>query len=177
MIFKIDLDRPVKEINSGVNLIPAFRELNDKSMKYIILMYDYDSPYCRLPHKIRKSQVLISLGYVNKETIRKFFYKNKEAFPAAIERFQKLQYSPIHENLISVKQQLAEFDVFLRKKAKNPSEMSLAQRIVKDLPDLHRKMQEMEELIGYREALDDEDEGVVRTTLEDYNEGQEALKK
>jgi len=176
MIFKIDLDRKIRDINKGIDTIPAFKALKDKGMKYIVLMYDYESPYSRLPIEIRKSQVLTALGYVNKDTVRKFFADQRDELPEAIERYKKLQYCPKHENLISVKRQMAEFDRFLRKENKDSKEMSLAKDIVKSLPDLIRNMQEIEELVGYRESIEEE-EKIERTTLEEYMEGQQTIKR
>lgn len=170
MIFKVVHGKDIREVNDNIDVIPEFQECNDKSLKYIFLMYDYDSPYARLPEEIRKQQVLINLEYTNEATIRKFFHRNQKKIEAATQIFKDIQYSAEMEALISCKVQMKEWDSLLRKENKSPGEKSLAQKIFDKMPQYIMRVKEMEELVGYREKYEKEEEGTPKTAIERYLE-------
>lgn len=169
MIFKVVHGKEVREVNRNIDAIPEFAECNDKVLKYVFLMFDYDSPYSRLPHSIREDQIIVNIGYTNADSARQFFHRNKKKIEAAKEAFSDIQYDSQMESLISCKMQMRQWDELLRKKDKNDKEKALAQKIFDKMPSYMARVTEMEELVGYRERYEKE-EGVPKTALERYLE-------
>lgn len=167
MIFKVKHDEKVRDTNPGIDAIPEFSGIPDKVLKYTFLMFDYFSPYNRLPESIRREQVLINLGYTNSGMIKKFASNNKQYIETARKILRKISYDPQLEALISCKIQLSQWDDLLRKESKNDKEQVLAQKILDKLPSYLERVEKIEEIVGFREKFEDgTDEG--KTALERY---------
>lgn len=167
MIFKIKHDEKVRVSNPGIEAVTEFADIPDKVLKYTFLMYDYDSPYSRLPESIRKEQVLINIGYTNEGMIKNFVKNYKDQVEKARKVLKKLQYDSQLEALISCKMQLSQWDDLLRKEDKNDKEKALAQKVFDKLPEYLKRVQEIEEIVGYREKYDNDEEETM-TPLERY---------
>jgi hypothetical protein len=170
MIFKVVHGKKIREVNDSIDAIPEFNSCTDKVMKYIVLMYDYFSPYSRLPFEQRKEQVLISLEYVNKSTIGTFFSRYKSALKKGIAKYIEIQYDEDMESLIAMKAQMAEWREVLKKNNKTEKEADRAVKIFKDMPSHAKKIKELEEIVGYREKFESDEEGTPKTALELYME-------
>lgn len=170
MIFKVVHGKKIRDVNESIDAIPEFQGCSDKVMKYIILMYDYFSPYSRLPFEQRKEQVLISLEYVNKSTVGTFFSRHKTNLSKGTAKYIEIQYDEDMESLIAMKSQMSEWREVLKKKNKTEKEADRAVKIFKDMPSHAKKIKELEEIVGYREKFDADEEGTPKTALELYME-------
>ena len=169
MIFKIKHDEKVRDTNPGIEAIAEFEGVPDKVLKYTFLMYDYWSPYNRLPESIRSEQVLVNLGYTNPGMIKKFASNNKQYIETARKVLRKISYDAQLEALISCKFQLSQWDDLLRKEDKTDKEQVLAQKIFDKLPSYLERVEKIEEIVGFREKFEEgTDEG--KTALERYND-------
>lgn len=170
MLFRVNADEPIRNTNENIDSVPEFLPCNDKTLKYVFLMYDYDSPYARQPHDMRKDLVLAALQYVKPETIKSFFRRNKDNIEAATRAFNKMQYNAEFEALISLKIQLDQWNDLLRKPEKTEKEQALVLKIADKLPDYMKRVKEIEEIVGYRERFEEDDESLQKTALEEYLE-------
>lgn len=169
MIFKVNAEIDIRKTNEDIDAVPEFVECNDKSLKYIFLMHDYDSPYARLPKDIRKEQVLVAIGYTNKNTIITFFQRHGKKIEKASKAFRKMQYNSDFEALISLKIQIKQWNDLLRKDDKSEKELTLAQKIFDKMPSYIKRVKELEEIVGYRDVVEDDDDNQM-STLEEYME-------
>lgn len=169
MLFKVQADEPVRKTNENIDSIEEFIPCNDKTLKYVFLMYDYDSPYSRQPFELRKEQVLAALDYVKQGSIDSFFSRNKKQIEDATSRFNRLQYNSEFETLISLKIQVDQWNDMLRKEKKSEKEEALCHKIFDKMPQYISRIKEMEEMVGYRLKMSDDQEDDM-TSLEEYLE-------
>ncbi|MAH46773.1 hypothetical protein CMI37_13170 [Candidatus Pacearchaeota archaeon] len=94
MLFKLTKDNSVILHKDCYKLCPELKALTEKQMLYVILAYDYKSPYVQLPLEERR------------RTARSQVYKSMEKDPEkkklvsdAIEMYMSLQYEPKRETL------------------------------------------------------------------------------
>tara|TARA_R100000995_G_scaffold16783_1_gene6641 strand:- start:4158 stop:4700 length:543 start_codon:yes stop_codon:yes gene_type:complete len=170
MIFKVVHGKKIREVNDSIDAIPEFKSCSDKVMKYIVLMYDYFSPYSRLPFEQRKEQVLISLEYINKSTIGTFFSRHKNVLKKGISKYVEIQYDEDMESLIAMKAQMDEWREQLKKKNKTDREEDRAIKVFDKMPSHAKRIKELEEIVGYREKFESDEEGTPKTALELYME-------
>ena len=97
MVFDVTIEGNLVE--GKMRLIPEFlaviqkRTLGHPRMKYIAMVYDFDTPY-RMPEKQRKEVVIYDLwGKENKIDPEK-----DPLVIAAIEKYQEIQYDPLRES-------------------------------------------------------------------------------
>ena len=62
MLYKIT-QNDIREDNDSIDATPEFVELNSRELKYIFLVYDFDSPLRQLSLKDRKEQAAENAGY------------------------------------------------------------------------------------------------------------------
>ena len=62
MLYKIT-DKDIREDNDNIDATPAFVPLKSKQLKYIFLVYDFDTPLKQLSLKDRKEQAAENAGY------------------------------------------------------------------------------------------------------------------
>lgn len=168
MIYKIISDQDIRKTNDNIDAVPEFLKCNDKLLKYIFLMNDYDSPYARLPILMRKDQVLVSIGFIKEGTISGFFSRHKENLSLGTRAFNKIQYNSDFEALISLKIQIDQWNDLLRKTEKTDKEMAISQKIFDKMPEYIKRVKELEEIVGYRDDLKNDDDEQEKTTLEIY---------
>ena len=170
MIFRVNAEEDIRKTNENIDAVPEFFACNDKTLKYVFLMYDYDSPYARSPYEMRKDLVLVSLGYIKQGSIDSFFSRNKKNISSATNAFNKLQYNSEFESLISLKIQIDQWNDLLRDPKKTDKQEVLAAKVFDKMPEYIKRVKELEEIVGYRERLEEDDESLQKTTLEEYLE-------
>lgn len=168
MIFRVNADEDVRKANPSIESVPEFAPCNDKALKYVFLMYDYDSPYARQPHDMRRDLVLVALGYLKQGSIDSFFSRNKGSIATATQAFNKLQYNSEFETLISLKIQIDQWNDLLRNPDKTDKQEALSAKVFEKMPEYIKRVKELEELVGYRDRFDEDDESLQRNTLEEY---------
>lgn len=174
MLFKVKSGEDLRYTNDGIDSVLEFVPLCDDELRYIFLMWDYDSPYRNLPIKSREGIVLASMGYGDEKKVLGFFGRvRKDRFDLAVSAFKKMQFSPKHESLLSTRHQICEWNDLMMKDEKTEREMVLIAKIFDKMPDYIKRLDELEELVGYKEKVDIVDE---RTSLELYFENKEGYR-
>ena len=182
MLFKVDLDKSVKELNTSIDTIPEFQKISDRNLKYIFLVYDYDTPYKQLPIGQRKEKVALTVGF-RLEKGRNIFDKNardimngkNRPIERAIKAFKELIYDSDRETLQSIEDLINNIKDDIRNPGKNPKELKDKADLAQKLPVLSRTKKELAQILDVRDEspLDEEDgeEQNQHSTLEMINEG------
>lgn len=165
MIFKVVAGVPLRESNSNIDCVPAFKDADDTVLRYIFLYYDYDSPFFRQSKELREEQVCVACGFLDKAEIIAFKNKNASSLAKVKEAFLPLQYNVEFEALESCKAQVEEWNELLIKKEKSDKEMDLAFKVFDKMTIFLERIKKMEEIVGYREKYDKKMEDDV-TALE-----------
>lgn len=88
MIYKIEKDKTVFESNEGLDTNPAFEKCSDRELKYVLWLYDIDSPYVKMRFVDRQHKAAMEAGY-RKEKGNKRFDKNARLlFAGAVARVE-----------------------------------------------------------------------------------------
>lgn len=168
MIFKVVANTDIRKTNDNIDAIAEFIKCNDSTLKYVLLMNDYDSPYARQPEEMRKESVLIALGYLKEGTVTSFFSRNRENIDKAERVFRKMQYDSDFEALISMKIQVDQYNDLLRNPDKTEKEMVIAQKAFEKMNDYIDSIKKLEEKVGWREDYHSEKQEDNKSTLERY---------
>lgn len=157
MLFKLNKDNTAVLHQECYQLCPALKNLNSKQILYIILTYDYDSPYRLLPLEERrrtaKAQVY-GTSDVKPE--------NDKIILVGIKIFMSLQYDPKRESIetYSKKIQLLENDLLTSSGA---SEIT---GIIKSIEHLTKASDNMQKDIDRDESLEELEGGGKLSLLE-----------
>ena len=135
MIFKIS-DKDFFRDNSEALLFPEFKKVGSPAMKYIILVYGYDSPLREMPIDDRKTRAAELAG------VQKFSEKDKTMqsyndlievrkpnVRDAITTFQSLQFDFDKDLLLAYEDQLTEFKALMRNKDKSDKQLDQALKV------------------------------------------------
>ena len=96
--------------DNGVTLVPEFKlvleteKLGQDAMKWIAMVYDYESPYRHYTEKERVKAV--SMDLYNSYT---WSGHNKPEMKAAASKYKELQFDPLDEQLIAFNKKINEF--------------------------------------------------------------------
>lgn len=183
MLFSIT-NKPLYKDNPEILGISEFDSVDDRLLKWIFFVYDYESPYRKIPFEQRKE--LIADKYLFSESKgTKFDKLCKEALKGqyppvqkAIAAFKEMQYDDDRETLESVKLAIRDLREMLGKPASNFKE-------AKDKADLGSKIRQLAEEKKMLEQLfelrgsDDDGDDVARqeSELDTYMEEVSSLKK
>jgi hypothetical protein len=180
MLFNVDLDKPVRETNPEIDTIREFKDIPDRSLKYVFLVYDYKSPYRELPMQQRKEKVALMVGF-KMETGRKMFDKNarevlKEknyAVERARKAFTELIYDQDRDTYQAIDDLINNTKDYIRKTSNIASEMDKKIKMAKELPALASTKAQLAQILDISDKieLDEEDEESQVSTLEMSNEG------
>lgn len=173
MIYKVVDGKDIRETNENIDCVPEFKCCNNKTMKYVVLMNDYNSPYIRMPLKERKEMVLLNLGYSNKRTIENFFYRNKDHISKATEIYNGIQYNQEYESLLSMKAYIQELNDIMSKPKKTDKERTIAHKAFENMSTYQETLKEMEQKVGWLEDYGASKVKKGMTTLEIYHQEQE----
>ena len=69
MLFKIT-EADIRKDNPNIDAIPAFRDLTSKELKFLFLVYDFDTPLKQLSLNDRKEQAAENAGYARENEKR-----------------------------------------------------------------------------------------------------------
>jgi len=142
MIFKITKEGDFFEDNPTAYLIEDFKKINSRDMKYISLVYDYDSMLCNMPTYERKLRALELLEYeTNKDgnwpkNVRDMIEGNSEKFVNAVRAFRGLMSDEDKETLVAYIAQLKECQRLMKKTKKSPSEITASSKMTKEMENL-----------------------------------------
>jgi hypothetical protein len=115
MLFDIDKEGNLFSQDPRVVAVPEFNELykakgfGAKYIRYIVFVYDYDSPYSRRPFELRKTEVCNMLfgtkthGELDTDIVKK-----------AIKVYNQLQYDPLNEQVNLMMDEVEKFNTLFR---------------------------------------------------------------
>lgn len=143
-LFKIDSEGDVRLQDDTFLLIPELKEVYDskelgsKAIRWIVLVYDYKSPYRQLTLSARIKEATEDI--YNKEKIKVL---NNGIMQDAIKKYNKLQFDPLRDQYQVYTDKIAEYNQYMR-------DMGLRAETAKELQDL---MIGSEKVIKARENL------------------------
>ena len=173
MRFKVKDGIPIRDLNEDIDAVPEFKGCSDKVLRYTFLMYDYESPYARMPEDNRKKLVMGAIGYDNANTIRSFIHRYGGHIEKAKTVLRRMQFSLEHESLLAMKAQLARWNKELldgatdKKKKQSAAQQKITVQIFDKLPDYIKRIKDLEKIVGY---IDEEEDAALSdmTSLELY---------
>ena len=181
MLFRVDFDKPILETNPDMGIIPEFKDVPDRNLKYMCLVYDYESPYKNLPMKERKEKVAFRVGFkmekgrkVLDKNARDIMNGNNPRLEKAIKAFKELIYDSDRETYESIDQLISNIRDFIKIPSKSAQEMDKKANMAQKLPSLSQTKKQLAQILEIQDKVVDEEEEVVEeiSTLEMVNEGQ-----
>ncbi len=175
MLFKIT-DKPLYEENPSLNAVPEFREKSERMLRYVFLVYDFDSPYRKIPLEKRKEKCVILAGYKYEsdgkrldKNARDIISGNNVTVNTIINAFMGLQDNTEKAMLAALDEQLYEWIELMKKKNKSIKESDLVLKISKELPGFMRRKQELEDIVDGRVGDESPEESKPMSTLDEVN--------
>jgi len=160
MRFILESEKDVFTSNPSLGMTEHLSKLSNREVKWIVLVYDYESPLSQMPLPIRKVKAGTMTGWAVKGAVvtgaLKIIIdgKNKKVNDGIIE-YKKIQFDENQEALIAYNEQLKEYRMFFKQKNKKPTELKLAAGLQKQMPELLKARDEIAKLVGLR-AHDEE---------------------
>lgn len=185
MLFNIKASEPVRETCPDIDSIPEFEGITDRQIRYVILVYDYDSPYRQQPLDERKVRVAKDVGYsYNPDTSKITEREGKNIINndipdvvRAIKKYRELQYDEERDLLMAYDEQLLQFKEFFRKKGKTEDEIKLALAITKQYNELISDRKAMIESLGLKGEIGDEEDEFADEALSLIDQVNMGIKK
>lgn len=179
MLFKVEANKDVFELNPELKAITEFERLTDRQMKYVILATDYKSPFRKLTIDERKYQSALASGYklttdgkrldTNATSLVKGKVGNVEA---GIAKYRELQKDEDYETLLSLSSLIAQ----IREANNMPNKSMTDLKTVVDmnigkLDKLIQTKKNLEDVLDMREdapidpQIDPNDDSIDESTL------------
>jgi hypothetical protein len=170
MLFKVT-SKKLYEDNPEILGIAEFDKVDDRLLKWIFFVYDYESPYRKIPFDQRKD--LVADKYLFSETKgTKFDKLCKEAlvgkYPPvqkAIAAFKEMQYDDDRETLESIKLGIRDLREMFRMPATTFKEAKEKADLGGKIRQLAEEKKMLEQLFELRDSSDDGDD-VTRQSSE-----------
>ncbi len=181
MLFKVT-DRDIREDNPGIEAIPEFKQLSDRNLKYIFLVYDYDTPYKQLPIDKRKERIGHRVGF-RLEADGKRFDKNARGImenkaprmKEATRAFMDLLYDSDKETFQAVCDLITNIRDFIRQISSSAGEYQKKVAMAEKLPRLEETKKSLAQILNIREETREEEpdnsEKKEMSTLDLVNQG------
>jgi len=115
-LFKIEKDGNVLLQDQTIALSPELfalykhKDYGSRAIRWIVSMYDYNSPYRNLPESERKQEVTFDI-YKKKS----HYILEKDIVKEAAAKYQKLQYDPLLEQYSVFNEKMAQFNEYIKK--------------------------------------------------------------
>lgn len=142
--------------NPSLEMFPQFEKLRDREMKWIALVYDYDSPLAQMPLPIRQKKAghMVGHSFDDKDNptgkLKEMLDGADRDVIEAVKEYKKIQYDENKETLLAYNEQLDQFREFMRRTNKKASELKFAQSLQKQMPDLLKAREEIAKIVGFR---------------------------
>lgn len=166
----------IRKDNPSIDAIPEFAKCNDRELKYVVLTYDYDSPYRKLKFADKQKRAATAAGY-KKEKNRDILDRNARIamtggnpkVQAAIIAYKETQRDMDKEILLTIDQQIELYMDQLRSVPESAQDWNLRLKINKEWKLLVKDRQEIATLLSLRGEEEEE--------LEEVNEELSTLDK
>ncbi len=175
MLFKVT-SKDLFEENPSLNSVPEFIGKSERMLKYIMLVYDFESPYRKIPLEARKEKCVILAGY-KYETDGKRLDKNARDIVSGnnttvnnlIKVFMELQHDPEKDMLATYDSIMVEWKELIAKKNKTEKEQALVIKIIDGFGKYAQKRKELLEVLGERGVEADKDLSRQMSTIDEMN--------
>lgn len=166
MIFKIEKGKTLLESNPEIQNFPRMANCSDRTLRWIFFVYDYETPFRKLPLEDRKEKAADVVGFKREPTGR--FDKNArnviqlklEGLSDTIAEFSMLQYDQEKDLIKGYETQIDDAIQLMKKENKSDKDWANLMKINKDLPGIIKTKKELELQVGYRtEETAQEDTG------------------
>ncbi|HEY0751368.1 MAG TPA: hypothetical protein VGD26_09435 [Chitinophagaceae bacterium] len=158
MLFKVQKGKDVFELNPQLKAIEEFEPLTPRQMEYVILAFDYKTPFRKLEWQERKKQAALEAGYKLEKGGKRLDINGRntvEGKVAAIEKARKkydtMQKDEDYESLLGLSKLIADIRELNNKPQKTVQELEKAVKFSLQLPALMKAKKELEEILDRRE--------------------------
>jgi hypothetical protein len=167
MIFKVAKDKKIIEQNPEIEAFEAMMKCSDRELRYIFFVYDYETPFRKMPLETRKLKAADLAGFL-REKGSTCFDKNGRAtingkipkVEAAIAEFMEMQYDQEKELIHAYNIQIQEAMDLMKKKDKTDKDWGVLLKVNKELPSIIKTKKDLELAVGYRVEEEKTDEGM-----------------
>jgi hypothetical protein len=181
MLFKVEPGKSVRELNPELSSIKEFDKIPERNLEFIFLVYDYESPYRKLPLDQRKEKVAFNVGF-KMEKGRRILDKNARNIingknaptQKALIAFKELIYDSDRDTYQSLEDLIANIREELRTPSRGSQDMKHKAALAKDLPALAQTKKQLAQILEIKDTSENEsedDEENKMSTLEMANEG------
>lgn len=160
MLFKVERNKSVFELNPELRAIGAFESLTDRQMTYVILVADYKSPFRKRAIEDRKYYAAVEAGYKMEKDGKRLDMNGRNLVAgkvanveAAIRYYREtLQRDEDYEALLSIGMLIAQIRELNAKPEKTVAELEKAVTLtVGKLDKLIETKKRLEEILDMRE--------------------------
>jgi hypothetical protein len=155
MHFKVDLHLPLHQTAPELSLVPALEGIPERILKWTFLVYDFKSPYRKVPIEERKLQCALLVGFLmeksgerpDKNTRLLLAGKNENAARAHRE-FMALQADEDRELYLGYQNMLRGWTELMNKEDKSDKDLALLAKVAKELPIYLKVKKELALIVG-----------------------------
>lgn len=158
MLFKLQKGKDVFELNPQLKAIEEFSGLTARQMEYVILAFDYKTPFRKQSWQERKRLAALEAGYKLEKDGKRLDINGRntvEGKVAAIERARKkyetLQKDEDYESLLGLSKLISDIRALNNKSDKDLAELEKAVKFSLQLPALMKAKKELEDILDRRE--------------------------
>lgn len=164
MTYKVS-ENNIFDDNPELKTVPEFANCTSQQMKYVVLAFDYGSPYKKLPAKSRKEKAAFRAGYKYEKggkrldmNARNVIAGKVRTVQAATAKFMELQYDEDRESYEAIKTLITDIRKLCSKQEKTLTEIEKAAKLAEKLPVLEKAKKELESLFNLRDSSHEEEE-------------------
>lgn len=154
MLIDIDMsDGGAKLKDKTAALIPELHEvykdkkLGSRAVRWIVMMYDYNSPYMKIPDEDRRERTVTQDLYGKKSHyILTGNNKRAEKVQKAAEKYKELQYDPLIDQYFAFRKKYKEFNRYIKDwdVAKSSDDEKKMKRFLKIMEQIREIRNELE---------------------------------
>lgn len=180
MIYKVEHDKDVFELNPELRAIKEFADLTHRQMVYTILVTDFKSPFRKLSLEEKKEKAAITAGFkLEKDgkrldmNARNLVQGKVGTVEAGIKKYKELQRDEDYETLLSLSALISQIRAMNNKSDKDVAELAKVVDMNLKLSKLVEEKRKIEEILDLREdapsdptgSIQDDDESVDESNL------------
>lgn len=158
MLFKVQKGKDVFELNPELRAIDEFSNLTSRQMEYVILAFDYKTPFKKQEWQERKKQAALEAGYKLEKGGKRLDINGRNtiegkvvAVEKARQRYSTMQKDEDYESLLGMSKLIADIRELNNKPQKTVQELEKAVKFSLQLPALMKAKKELEEILDRRE--------------------------
>jgi hypothetical protein len=175
-------DKPMIEENPLLGGIPEVAQLQDKVIRYIVLVYDYDSPYKKFPLDERKRRVAERVGFLKEKDGKRFdknyreiLNDNNDRVLKGIAAFKETMFDEDKEMLASLRGLIHNIRSEIATPSSDVAILEKKAKLAAMLPNLAKNKQELVKILEITDEIQpqqaEEQQVDELSTLEALNEG------